>query len=70
MKLVDPVCGMSVDSPDAPRTTFNTVEYRFCSEMCLRAFTERPARFLKGGNDPRFDRFRNHRPERLEEKRS
>ncbi len=55
---VDPVCGMSVESREAPRTTFNSVEYRFCSGMCLRAFQERPGRYLKGGDDPRFDRLR------------
>ncbi len=58
MTWVDPVCGMSVESPDAPRTTFNSVEYRFCSEMCLRAFDDRPGRYLKGGNHPGFDRVR------------
>ncbi|NOZ79493.1 MAG: YHS domain-containing protein [Acidobacteria bacterium] len=55
---VDPVCGMPVDSPDALRTVVNTVEYRFCSVMCLNAFKERPGRYLKGGNGPRFDRTR------------
>ena len=52
---VDPVCAMSVDTPDAPRLTFNGVEYRFCSEMCRRAFAERPGRYLKNGDSPRFD---------------
>ena len=58
MTWVDPVCGMSVEAPDAPRITFNTVEYRFCSAMCRDAFAERPGRYLKGGDDPRFDRLR------------
>ncbi len=61
MVWVDPFCGMSVPAPDAPRTTFNTVEYRFCSEMCRKAFTERPGRYLKGGDDPRFERFHSGR---------
>jgi len=59
---VDPVCGMSVESPEAPRMTFNTVEYHFCSRMCLSAFGERPGRYLKGGDDPHFDRVRQGRP--------
>ena len=58
MVWVDPVCGMPVPAPDAPRTTFNHVEYRFCSKMCLDAFSERPGRYLKGGDDPQLDRFR------------
>ncbi len=58
MAWVDPVCGMSVDSPEAPWTTFNTVEYHFCSKMCLSAFRERPGRYLKGGDDPSFGRLR------------
>mgnify|MGYP001824832388 FL=1 len=59
MTWVDPVCAMSVRSPEAPRETFNGVEYRFCSEMCRRAFAERPGRYLKNGDSPRFDNIRN-----------
>jgi Cu+-exporting ATPase len=61
MISIDPVCGMSVESADAPRTTFNTVEYRFCSEMCLHAFEDRPGRYLKGGEHPGFERVRQGR---------
>lgn len=60
---VDPVCGMSVESSGAHRTAFNTVEYRFCSKMCLRAFQERPGRYLKGGDDQRFERIREGNPD-------
>lgn len=55
MTWVDPVCAMSVEEPDAPRLMFNDVEYRFCSGMCRRAFAERPGRYLKNGDNPRFD---------------
>ena len=57
MTWVDPVCAMSVEELDAPRLTFNGVEYRFCSGMCYRAFSERPGRYLKNGDNPRFDRL-------------
>lgn len=49
MTWVDPVCGMVVRGPNAPRTVFNGVEYRFCMQMCRDAFTERPGRYLKLG---------------------
>ncbi len=55
---IDPVCGMAVERSDAPRRTFATVEYRFCSQMCRRAFDERPGRYLKGGNHRRFETIR------------
>jgi len=61
MTWVDPVYGMSVESPDTPRTSFNSVEYRFCSEMRLRAFEDRPGRYLKGGEHPGFERIRQGR---------
>ena len=59
MVWVDPVCAMSVEARDAPRLTFNGVEYRFCSEMCCRAFGERPGRYLKNGDNPRFENLDN-----------
>ena len=52
MTWVDPVCAMSVEAPDSPELTFNGVKYRFCSEMCLRSFCERPGRYLKDGDNP------------------
>ena len=52
MTWVDPVCAMSVEAPSAPRLIFNGVEYRFCSDMCLSAFSERPGRYLKDGDNP------------------
>ncbi len=52
MTWVDPVCAMSVEAPNPPTLTFNGVEYRFFSEMCLRSFSERPGRYLKDGDNP------------------
>jgi len=49
MIWIDPVCGMKVGDPDAPRKVYNGVEYRFCMEMCRQAFAERPGRYLKLG---------------------
>ena len=51
MIWVDPVCAMSVEESDAPQLFVNGVEYRFCSYMCLRAFEERPGRYLKFGEN-------------------
>lgn len=51
MTWVDPVCAMSVEAPGAPQLFVNGVEYRFCSHMCLRAFKERPGRYLKSGEN-------------------
>jgi len=53
--LVDPVCAMAVDDPDAPRHVVNGVEYRFCSSMCRYAFAERPGRYLKFGEHLRHE---------------
>jgi YHS domain-containing protein len=49
MVWIDPVCGMKVDDPEAAREIYNGVEYRFCVEMCRKAFAERPGRYLKLG---------------------
>lgn len=55
MIWVDPVCAMSVEATDAPQLFVNGVEYRFCSYMCLRAFKERPGRYLKFGETLRHE---------------
>jgi len=55
MTWVDPVCAMSVEASDAPLLFVNGVEYRFCSRMCLRAFKERPGRYLKFGENLRHE---------------
>jgi Cu+-exporting ATPase len=59
MIWIDPVCGMRVGDPRAPRQVFNGVEYRFCMEMCRHAFLERPGRYLKLGE--REERYEHHR---------
>jgi P-type Cu+ transporter len=43
--LTDPVCGMAV-APDSPHhTTFEAIEYRFCSAGCLDKFRADPRRY-------------------------
>ena len=56
MTWIDPVCGVPVDVPQAPRTTANTVEDSLCSTIFLHTFQERMGRSLNG--DPRLDQIR------------
>lgn len=44
--VVDPVCGMSVDSAEAPSETFHGRMYHFCSEGCRSRFADEPERFV------------------------
>ncbi len=46
---IDPVCAMAVEPEAGFSVRYRGVEYRFCSTMCREAFTERPGRYLKGG---------------------
>ena len=46
LALTDPVCGMTVRSPDAPATTHDGTEYRFCSDSCRAKFVAEPSRYL------------------------
>ena len=48
---VDPVCGMTVRSPDALRAEHAGVEYRFCSDSCRVKFTAEAARYLAKAGD-------------------
>jgi len=44
----DPVCGMRVDTDDAPATAEQGgVVYYFCSEACHDAFVADPASYLR-----------------------
>ena len=44
--MIDPICGMTV-SPDSPRRfAFEGTTYYFCSDHCLRKFSEDPRKYL------------------------
>lgn len=46
--VTDPVCGMEIDSSQAPaQTIHNGQAYYFCSEECRRTFEENPEKCLK-----------------------
>ncbi|TNF36913.1 MAG: heavy metal translocating P-type ATPase [Gammaproteobacteria bacterium] len=45
-QLIDPVCGMTVDSDARFHTDYQGVQYFFCSEYCLHTFTENPQHYL------------------------
>ena len=48
-KVVDPVCGMTVDPETTPhRAEFDGKPYFFCSAGCRAKFTAEPARYLDG----------------------
>jgi P-type Cu+ transporter len=43
----DPVCGMTVDPATAAgRTTYESRDYYFCSDQCLRTFKAEPERYI------------------------
>ena len=45
--VVDPVCGMSVDSDaTAIKASIDGQEYYFCAEGCRRAFEKNPAKYI------------------------
>ena len=52
-RVVDPVCGMTVD-PDraAGRVDHNGTTYFFCSKGCVAKFTADPERYLSGHREP------------------
>ena len=48
----DPVCGMEMDSSQAPaQTVYKDQAYYFCSEDCRRTFEENPKEFIQDGDD-------------------
>jgi YHS domain-containing protein len=48
----DPVCGMTVDSANSIRMTYNARDYYFCSTSCSRAFQTDPARYADRSEAP------------------
>jgi Cu+-exporting ATPase len=48
----DPVCGMTVKPTTAHCTTYEGMEYHFCSAGCLKRFTENPEPYLQGHSVP------------------
>jgi len=50
-KVLDPVCGMTVDpETTAHRAEFDGKPFFFCSAGCRTKFVAEPARYLDGGN--------------------
>ena len=48
MKTTDSVCGMTVDTEAAARTTHLGDQYHFCSNACLDTFKAQPEEFIAG----------------------
>ncbi len=51
-KVVDPVCGMQVDSGSPYRNSFQGREFRFCSERCRDRFKVDPAKYALSDSRP------------------
>jgi Cu+-exporting ATPase len=52
-KVIDPVCGMTVDPATTPhKTTLNGVEHYFCSAGCVTKFRADPQRYLDPASAP------------------
>jgi len=52
MKVIDPVCKMTIDAKDAIGTsTYKWTTYYFCSPVCKEEFDKNPKAFLKGTRD-------------------
>jgi len=50
MMVVDPVCGMKIESEKAKyKTVYKGKLYYFCSLQCKRAFEENPEYYLTQG---------------------
>lgn len=45
-KVVDPVCGMTIDRDDAIRVEYDGKAYHFCDPACAGIFREEPTRWL------------------------
>ena len=46
VKLIDPVCGMSVTEGSEHHHIHESVDYYFCSSACRQKFTEQPEKYL------------------------
>ena len=56
--LIDPVCGMPVDSAAAVITfDHNGQTYNFCAESCRMAFEAKPKKFIKRGKKGIWGRY-------------
>ncbi|MGU9979244.1 heavy metal translocating P-type ATPase [Phreatobacter sp. HK31-P] len=52
-KVIDPVCGMTVDPLTTPhKTTHKGIEHYFCSAGCVVKFTKDPQRYLDPSSAP------------------
>jgi YHS domain-containing protein len=49
-KVIDPICGMEVDSEKAQwRSDYNGCTYFFCADGCRRAFEANPEKYAYKG---------------------
>jgi YHS domain-containing protein len=48
----DPVCDMTVDEEDAPRSEYDERTFYFCSLSCKRDFDAEPARYADRVEEP------------------
>jgi YHS domain-containing protein len=66
-RVTDPVCGMEVDPGTAAQTSYQSRNYYFCSEQCLRTFQEDPERYPGGveRHDPPYTSTENMRAPRF-----
>lgn len=46
-KAEDPVCGMTIDTKDAPKSDFKGKTYYFCSISDKQEFDKAPASYIK-----------------------
>jgi Cu+-exporting ATPase len=46
-KAQDPVCGMTIDTKDAPKSEFKGKTYYFCSISDKQEFDKAPASYIK-----------------------
>jgi len=52
-KVIDPVCGMTVDPATTPhKTTYQGVHHYFCSAGCVTKFSKDPQRYLDPSSAP------------------
>ena len=61
--IKDPVCGMEIDTNQAPETaTYQGATYHFCSPMCKTKFTMNPAKYtgVQPGGDSHGGHHHNH----------
>ena len=53
MKVIDPICGMKIDSEKAMgHLEYKGAIYFFCSDSCLERFRRNPEHYVKSGSTP------------------